>query len=222
MDMKSGLLCFFATVILFATALPAQQSSPRSGPSLQETDDWIRQTFNDDNTGMFGCDEFERGMSDDYGSGMSCAKTQYHIKIDGCRVTLYVSSFVVVSPGTNGNVRDISPSDDSIATFDLHDIDPASITAGQVRWMFGDPSKKTFHENSPSFAQVQIETTNGKDAISVVYTNRETKVPSQPKLEHSCCTLIGHGIAVKPDYAPRFVKAIRHATELCGGHPSAF
>jgi hypothetical protein len=70
---------------------------------------------------------------------------------------------------------------------------------------------------------VSIQTTNDKDSIVEKAHTPAGKGETIRSMEHE----VGFpypkgGIAVKPDYAPRFLKALRHAVELCGGKRSTF
>jgi hypothetical protein len=218
--MKAALL-LVVTVMLFAKTLPAQQLVPDSGPSLQATEDWISQTFNSgDNTGRSDCAEFEPGLSDHYGSHIRCSKTDYRIQMDSCRVTFFLTTYTTRSPGSDGQFLQIESRKKSVVSFDLHDIDPASIKAGETQWLFGNSGEKKFHGNFPAYSLVSIDTADEKDRISTVFPTANGQ--SGPYMTHSYCSLTMPGIAVRPEYAPRFVKAMRHAAELCGGRSSPF
>jgi hypothetical protein len=114
---------------------------------------------------------------------------------------------------------------------DLADIDPRSIKASEVR---RDPENATGPHTSEfdrpssdwqdnSYVLVNIQTTNDKDSIVENTRNLGGKGKTYRSMEHE----VGFpdpngGIAVKPDYAPQFMKALRRSVELCGGKPSTF
>jgi hypothetical protein len=107
----------------------------------------------------------------------------------------------------------------TVLFFNLHDIEPSSLKATEPTGSFGLLEKKTWHHNEPS-ADVHFETTDNAETMVLVYPYSDH--PTKRYKKHVCCDVIGSGIAMKPEYAARFVKALRHAVELCGGKASVF
>jgi hypothetical protein len=112
----------------------------------------------------------------------------------------------------------------------LVDIDPSSIKSGQLIHEPGFNSNKNpnlvdYSKDAAKdhpYVFVTIKTTDNRNTV-VSYTYwKENGAPTKhSEMEH----LVGFsnlGIAVEPEYAPRFIEALRHAVELCGGKPSAF
>lgn len=221
----------FVIVLSVGCMIHAQQAgnshqSPR--PSLDDTEKWIVQTFTSENTGASACEEYSDDTMGDvsvgYGPYMECYNTSYNnLSIDQCRVMFEIHK-LHSALGKNGMHREVVDTMGKVVTFDLGDIDPTSILAGSPYGQFGNPGKKTYHDNPALYLDISIRTTNDFNRIAI-----ENGLPRQPISErhkpemlHTCCGLVENGITVSPEYAPRFIKAMRHAVELCGGKPSTF
>jgi len=131
------------------------------------------------------------------GLGDSASKV-YRLDFDKCKATLDIEQQGFSSRvGFNG--------DHETYSFNLADIDPLSI-------------KFVVIDMPLHFADVTFSTTDDTDSIelNVVPYGEKANPAGKPHSVH-----LG-GIPVGEDYAPRFVNALRHAVELCGGKPSAF
>jgi hypothetical protein len=207
---------------------PGQQSKSKARatgdgaqPTLAETETWIIQTFEE---GKHFHPYFEDHASQ-------------HIGFPGIDKRDGTQCFMSSEVWNND-------ADDNLAAYwkheipmrfdqliDLADIDPGSIKAGDVRH---DPATATGAHSGPgngvppdwqdtSYVLVTITTTNSKDRILTRSYNNSTKNETTRSMEHEAgFSNPDGGIAVKPDYAPRFIKALRHAVELCGGRRSTF
>ena len=95
----------------------------------------------------------------------------------------------------------------------LADIDPTTVIASK-------PWDKVADDHDPDDQQVSIcfSTTNSENKIITTYENSQMEYKN-----HDFC-LVGatSGITVRTEYAPRFVKALKHLIDLCGGKPSTF
>jgi hypothetical protein len=196
----------------------AATSKRAQGPSLEETEHWIQQTFTTINTGRDSCQEYIDSANVGYGPFYTCFYESYQsIKFEGCTLWLQIHER---SGGVNnhGLVEDsIKGRDDTSVEIHLGDIDPASIKVGSPMGVYGKLGMKTLHDNPAAYADLTFRTTNDEDKITI-YANR-----SEHYNVHACCGIISEqGIALRPDYAPRFTKALSHAVELCGGKSSPF
>jgi hypothetical protein len=208
-------------LIFSACLLGAQQAEnpKRQEPSLAETEEWITQTFTDMNTGKTLCGEFNSYVpSSEYGPDLSCNFEFYTLEFDQCEVKFY-TRYAHTLINAAQNIRELAVRDqqmDYLLSFTLSDIDPTSISVTDLKQgSLGPLDKKTFHPNIP-YVAVNFRTTNDKNSMV------ESKPDGTGKMAvHDCCTF-GSGIGMEPNYAPRFVRALRHAVELCGGKPSAF
>ncbi len=61
-----------------------------------------------------------------------------------------------------------------------------------------------------------------KMTLQYPYSTSSTGGNHKPYKIHELCGIINNFVTVQPDYAPRFVKALTHAVELCGGKSSTF
>lgn len=199
------------SILLLATAsmaVHAQNRERQSGPSLAETEHWIENTFNGDNVGYL-----QMPSSDDW------IHESYSAVFEGC--TLGLESSKIHHYTANGIQHEQQSS--VIYYVDLKDIDPASIKV------------YFYHAMLMRLAFVGLLTTNDEDKITTIkFPNgiEDLVRPSAfPHERHFApeLTSVGNsipfdreGIAMAPKYAPRFIKAMRHATELCGGRRSTF
>jgi hypothetical protein len=111
------------------------------------------------------------------------------------------------------NLCDIDPNSIKIKTYDLH----------KDVFSCADPEQVKAYELNCDNAEIEFLTRNGITAINeeIVKTFRkltgadhELKTASKT----SKCWLIVDDVA----YAQRLARALKHATELCGGRPSKF
>ncbi|MGB6782194.1 MAG: hypothetical protein WCF17_17740 [Terracidiphilus sp.] len=215
-----------AGCVIHAQEAGYSHQTPR--PSLGDTEAWIAQTFTDENTGRSDCNEFNYdglgNVSEDPGPYMDCFSTSYdNLTIDQCGVTFEIHKLHSVVD-KNGMHHEVMDTLGETVTFDLGDIDPTSILGGSPYGRFGNSGKKTYHDNPPSYVDISVRTTNDSNRISVEYGLPRQPISKRhtPEMRHTCCGLIENGITVAPGYAPRFIKALRNAVELCGGKSSTF
>lgn len=197
-------------------------------PSLAETEEWITQTFSEPkdsgnaNTGRTSCVEINASApASEFKPDVRCFFENYAIEFDQCEVKLYTihSHAFVDLAQSNGELVARDDEDqraDYLISFTLSDIDPTTISVIDLKvGSFGPLDKKTLHENIP-YVGVNFRTTNDKNSMVVSKPDGTGKIAV-----YDCCNF-GKGIGMNPNYAPRFVLALRHAVELCGGKPSAF
>jgi hypothetical protein len=112
----------------------------------------------------------------------------------------------------------------------LVDIDPSSIKSGQLiqdadfitskNRNLVDYSIRAVKDHPYVF--VTIKTTDNRNSVvSYTYLNENGAPTKHSEMGHSV-GFSNLGVAVEPEYAPRFTEALRRAVELCGGKPSAF
>jgi hypothetical protein len=202
--MISALFIFIFTGCIIH-AQRAGNSQKTAQPSLKDTEKWIAQTFDDH----------------------IVHKGREHIDFDNagntqCSMYFYVTEqFDILNPQIDEKIR-------FMQLVDLSDIDPATIKASELIHDTDITTVKDTNQIDYSthtakdhpYVFVRIKTTNDKDSITssmyMTYLNGE---------HHTMEREVGfdrEGVAVEPEYAPRFIKALRHAVELCGGKPSAF
>lgn len=216
-----------ATLVIVGSAIvcsvyaqsPASRKTQQ--PSLEDTEKWIMQTFDDDNTGRVDCNEFDPNLHIAYGAYTDCFHTGYSITLDSCSMTLLIKTWETIAPPIPPIFKR-NPEDDYLASFSLRDIDPTTIRLGEPQFILGNSGKKTFNDNYVSYVNVRFGTTDQAKVISIKFPNSRSALA--PAMSHECCdpSGIGGGIGLQPDYAPRFLKAFHHAVELCGGKPSVF
>jgi hypothetical protein len=179
-----------------------RQKATSSAPSLADTQKWITQTYGD------GSHIVHKGFqSIDFDSS---DKTQCHMHF-------------MVREQVGSDIR-------FLQLVNLADIDPTSIKASEVIHdtditTVKNPDQIDYSTNAVKdhpYVFVSIKTTDDKDSvIENTYLTENGRRTSLSSTAHE----IGfpqEGIAVEKDYAPRFVNALRHAVELCGGKRSAF
>ncbi len=202
-----------------ANSALSQQKSAAGAPSLADTEKWITNTFSENSRAMF-CREFNSSDGDsEYGENFYCRYQKYYLDFEGCKVIFrteyshlgYILTRNPVSEG--GDDKDQTTE----VIFNLGDIDPQTIQAGEPHGTFGRLDRKTVHGNDPH-VDVCLTTTDNNDTMTKIF-------PSSSKhesfKEHTLCGSENF-VTLHPEYAPRFIKAFSHAVELCGGKPSAF
>jgi hypothetical protein len=210
------------TIAIFLLASPFGQflqAQQQREASLAQTEEWINQTFTVDlNASRASCNEFDPDKpGSEYGTGFYCLYEKYSLDLKGCRATLSISHSHRTHTLALTDQED--EKDSTMLSFNLRDIDPSTIRTGETTGSFGPLRGKTFHDNVPS-VRVDFSTTNDADTMTLIYPHGHE--PTTQYKKHKCCDSSGSGIDMKPEYAPRFVKAFRHAVELCGGKTSTF
>jgi hypothetical protein len=206
------------TLLFFSFGCCAS-AQKQTQPTLAETEKWIMQTFStDSNSGRANCKEFNPAQpASEYGTSFYCEYESYVLDLKGCDATLTI----LYSHRTQADITSDQKEEKntSVLSFNLRDIDPSSILSKEPTGSFGPLKKKTYHYNIAA-VEVDFSTTDGADSMEVTFPHAPG--PATPVKKHKCCDYFGSGIDLKPEYALRFVKAFRHAVELCGGKPSAF
>jgi hypothetical protein len=219
------------TLILFSASPLMQAQQPSSSrqqqnPSLADTETWIAQTFGEGK-------HYHPYFMD---HAIQRIKFLNIGKSDGTQCYMWFEVENGDAESVNNaywKTLDSGKADyERLLRFDqdiyLADIDPRSIKASEVRrdpenatgphTGLGDRPPPDWQDNS--YILVSIKTTNDKASIVENSPNLGGKGKTYRSLEHEVG--FNGGIAVKPEYAPRFIKAMRHAVELCGGKPSTF
>jgi hypothetical protein len=220
-DVKPMLLAKFSKPSAFPDELEpvtarvtAEQTN---GPSLSETDDWINNTFEDGvaekGMGYFMCKDSQGHhikpdlLGTDRWNPADCLRVDYYLTMTGCGASL-----VGYSKMSDLKRLDLDHETHDFISFNLKDIDPASIRA----------------EASEIWLRVTFKTYNNGDTITVVEPGDNWKPEDGPQgkpfkiHDFTSMVFLGGGIYMTPEYAPRFVKAFQHVTELCGAKPSVF
>jgi hypothetical protein len=84
--------------------------------------------------------------------------------------------------------------------------------------------KKTFYHNQAQI-DVCVATTNSESSLNITFPFSPSflRGDRKPYKIHELCGAANDNfVTVDPEYAPKFIKALTHAVELCGGKPSAF
>jgi hypothetical protein len=197
--------------VLFLSGIPLSlsfaQSSPaekQSGPTLEETEAWIKQTFYD---GSHVWQDTKQEV-DFYQKENPPCTLQFLIWDGPTSVHIRASQFVSLS--------DLDP-DSFVASELIHDTDYASLKDPNLI----DPVTGAVKDHP--YVYVKVKTANGKDSVSsTTYIKAKNGKDEQIHAHETEIGLGVKGIALEPQYAPRFIKALRHAVELCGGKPSLF
>jgi hypothetical protein len=173
-----------------------EQSAPAHEPSLAETEKWIEQTFHD------GRRQGHKALPEinfDSPNNDRCYMSVYFWEGWGSK--------------REGKLRFYD-------YVNLADIDPTSIKASATI-----QDKATFDEpllgETPPYVWLQIRTANDADKV----LDHLEPLTDEDKGQNTKTHFLGffdEGIPVGPDYAPRFISALRRAVELCGGRPSTF
>ncbi len=196
------LTCTIAGVssVGFCQLTQSGDTGKNSAPSLAATEKWIEQTFGEGSHIVY---KGFQGIDFDNSKGG-----------DPCYVTFTVT-------------EQVDPTSIRFYEFvSLADIDPTSIKAGDL---IHDTDITTV--KNPDL--VNYSTYEVKDHpyifVTLRTTNDSNKVTSHTKVNGEDLSVTEHelgypqeGIAVNPEYAQRFIKAFRHAVDLCGGKASAF
>jgi hypothetical protein len=206
-----------------------QQKAASGAPSLADTEQWIKNTLAE-NSGNSLCNEFDsrKQPNSEYGADYSCRNQRYSLDFEGCKATFWTFNshrsgrYVATSHPIfdEGEDRSNDKGNDSIVKFNLGDIDPKTIRAEEPYGWFGSLGKRTFHANKEQ-VNVCVATTDSILTITISFPFSLSGDHELFKI-HELCWPTNNFVTVEPEYAPRFVKALTHAVELCGGKSSAF
>jgi hypothetical protein len=202
---------------IIVTGIVVWQSIKHSdGPSASDTLAWMDSTYNDHGaaggSGGYGINE-----DDDPGTGFPIRKTIQSFTYDGCNITIQFddldfdhASIGIETKGTH--------------TFNLGDIDPASITTSTAdsenAGMSCDLAVVNGHCDE---AVIQFETRNRQPVIRTASKTIYAKLRGRD--HENAGTSTGYSSAWfvgDVEYAKRFETAFRHAVALCGGMRSTF
>lgn len=198
-------------ILLLATtsmAVYGQSGKRQSGPSLIETEHWIENTFNEQNVGYYQILSADNTIDE-----------SYSVVFEGC--TLGLESSEVHDYKYNGTHSEQQSS--VLYYVDLKDIDPSTI---KVYFYDVITVRRAF---------VGLMTTNDENKITtLMFPNDIENLVSPSVFRHEkhftpervvkvdSIPFDKSGIVMASDYAPRFIKAMRHAVQLCGGRRSTF
>ena len=202
-----------------------QQTTASEAPSLADTQKWIKNTFAE-NSGQSLCHEFDsrlRQPEPEYGEEFACLIESYDLVLDGCKVTFYTfhshRRYSLVPPVPAAAAQKWNNGDDKVrdfvAEFNLGDIDPKTIQVSEPWGTYGKLDKETYHPNLPQ-VYISLATTNNEDTIAIAFPYGVSH-GEQYKIHELGGIGYHNFVTIQPDYAPRFVKALTHAAELCGG-----
>jgi hypothetical protein len=205
-----------------------QQKAAISAPSLADTEQWIKNTLAE-NSGNSLCHEFDSSKQpgSEYGADYSCRNQHYSLDFEGCKATFWTfnshrsgryvgTGHPIFDEGEDSDEK----GDNSIVKFNLGDIDPKTIRTEETYGSFGSLGKKTFHANIEQ-VNVCVATTDSAPTMTIIFPFSLSGDQKLFKI-HELCWPRDNFVTVQPEYAPRFVKALTHAVELCGGKTSAF
>ncbi|HEU0046775.1 MAG TPA: hypothetical protein VFQ43_04090 [Nitrososphaera sp.] len=195
-----------------------QQSST---PSLLETEAWITKAV-ENHASATQCTEYNPRMPGDSTVenlvAFDCHRAEFYLTFDGCAATLVTVHTHRRSDKSFVKQYDYErdKADNLRLVFNLADIDPSTIKTNPPQGSFGPLHTNTYHKNVP-FMKVVFKTTNEKEVIRKVVQGA-TRAYDSSEIDPAWWD----SLAFDLDYAPRFVHALKHAVELCGGKPSAF
>jgi hypothetical protein len=196
------LICAIAGVSSVGLGQSTQSgdTGKNSAPSLAGTEKWIEQTFGE------GSHIVHKGFQgigfDDSQGGDPCYVTfTVTEQLDPTKVRFY--EFV--------SLADIDPT--SIKVGDLiHDTDITTVKNPDL------VNYSTYEVKDHPYVFVTVRTTDDNNKVtSHTKINGEDLSVKEHELGYS-----QEGIAVNPEYAQRFINALRHAVDLCGGKASTF
>jgi hypothetical protein len=199
---------------VIADSLPASLQAEDATPSLADTLAWMDSTYNP-HTGEGG--SFGHGHKEIYTAGTLFERQDETFKYNGCQLSLQYRD------DPNSPLFD-QMYGEIIYTFDLHDIDPASITVRQFDSQAGglscDVSPTTM---TCDIAEIALETRN---QVPLIAESVHTTWPHLQGADHEASsskkTFVTTFFIDDTKYAARFEKALRHAIALCGGKKSTF
>jgi hypothetical protein len=195
--------------IAFA-ALTLIGAAPAQNPSLADTLAWMDSTYNSHNATGGG---FGHGLRENANNGKPFLRRTESFTYKGCELTLTLRDDPNVSK---------SMVMDSTDTFNLADIDPASIKIYRYVSYHGGLGCEA-NPTECDMEMIEFETRNQlpkmRSTTHAVFPNLKGRDhESRGESKSFVSTFYLDDIA----YANRFEAAFRHAIELCGGKPSTF
>jgi S1-C subfamily serine protease len=197
------------------TAEPVTAEQTTS-PTLSKTDEWINRTFNDLTTGWQSVSYYgehipaektgftnpRTGRDNPVPNWNDKIYTEYSLTITECRAALLITTAdLKIDLEDHMNMTE-KRLERVVFWFNLGDIDPSSIsiTPNEI-WQ-----------------RVTFSTHNNADLI--IWADPDNKAvqhKTQSLQPLSVNYYGGGGLNLTPEYAPHFIKAFKHAVELCGG-----
>jgi hypothetical protein len=204
----------FGSLLMIVVIGSSFASSARgAGPSLTDTLAWMDATYNPHNAngGSYG-----HGLMEFYLSGKLAKRETETFSYDGCQMTLHR-----VQDPNSAAYSEMASSD--VDSFNLGNIDPASIKMiRQASTAYG-LSCDLVPDLPCDTAEIDLET---YDQAPLIEESDHTIFPKLQGKDHESefkgKTFVTLFLVDDVNYATRFVEALRHAVELCGGKPSPF
>jgi hypothetical protein len=186
------LVCVFVGVVW--GVYPVYLHFRKQRPSLAETQQWLANTFSD---GVF-----------------EATGRDSKITFNGCRAVITGSTEFRYVEQTNHTTV---PSTDS---FNLGDLDPNNISVDNT----ANGSIDNTAKNPAVVVNLPVNGRGGRvtEVLQLPARPNSTPTPKPDSSESDPTYYYALRLSVAPEYAPRFIKAMRHAVELCGGKPSVF
>jgi hypothetical protein len=222
-DMKTTYVSIVVVIAGLVVANSQGSQAQHQAPSLFETKEWLENSLSLPTSSMIT---------------ISTSKTVLGIRFiagDGssdCFVDIFTNG--VDLPTHNGMPSGLYPDYPLLRLnelFSLKDIDPNSIkfTPGVIDWTPGNPTIVKV------YSEVTFSTTNNINRITQIVQDISDRKVGEVRLYNDAggLPLANSSLAesskisevrlhMHTDYAPRFVAALRHAVELCGGKASPF
>jgi hypothetical protein len=181
-----------------AEPVTAEQTTGGSLASLADTETWLNQTLS-----FINSENGEAWMVTDFDLG----DAYYDLEVQACKAT--VGKYPIPTrekPFLQSHVT---------YSFELGAIDPTSIKYG----VLSHPDI-----SSAVAAQLDIRTRDDAEIITRdIFAGGEKDSTGAFNYKQHDSHEVNHvSLLINLDYAPRVVKAFRHAVELCGGKPSTF
>ena len=180
-------------------------------PSLADTVAWIQNTYNS-HEGKGGA--WGHGREEWASDGKAFRRRLESLKFDGCKLTLTVKD-------------DPSVPQAMLSTFlksvELKDVDPNSIEFTTYDSQHGGLKCAEFPNLTCDMAELNFETYNQRPSMSEELTSIFPNLVGKDRVARMHNTTFVATILLDDvKYGNRFVKAFRHAIELCGGKVSPF
>jgi hypothetical protein len=216
------------TVRSIAVALIAfSLSACRRSRELSETLTWMHNTYNPQSVtrapGHGRMTTYEPASSNDRSTRPLFFGTNITFTYDGCNITLNVEA----DPA--GTLSRHTMLHNSVVRFNLHEIDPQSITMlttssdGKGDCETLKPDEPAHLDNYCDGAMIKFRT-HGEAPLIVEQIH--TIYPDLKGSDHDARSTVKETAAYLGvddiAYGSRFAKAFRHAVELCGGTPETF
>jgi hypothetical protein len=190
----------FVLVLMLMSAAVGQG---KQGPSLADTDTWLTQTLSFSNSQNSDAWMVEEELSSQDGAN-------YEMIATGCKAEI-----------GRWPTRNSYPPHYAIYRFEKYDfefgaLDPASVISKVL------PNPESWRHQEPTAALIVLRTKNDAETITEHSFWRAKESTKDAPFEDTSHPRNHVQMYIGAEYAPRVVKALRHAIELCGGTPSTF